>query len=102
MTAPLPAPPTGASTWDQALGCVHGSGRSLRASALPLHLHVGVDFKKLLEQAGLVETYVDADGKIAMRLTADGERVARQMAMSSEDEQDALLAALVEAAEDDA
>jgi DNA-binding MarR family transcriptional regulator len=56
---------------------------------------------EMLEQAGLVETYVDSDGRGAMRLTAEGERVARQMAMSSEDEQDLLLAALVEAAEEE-
>lgn len=55
----------------------------------------------MLEQAGLVETYVDTDGKAAMRLTAEGERVARQMTTSSEDDQVALLAALVEAAEDE-
>ena len=52
------------------------------------------------EEEGLVETYVDSTGRAAMRLTADGERVARQMALSPDDEQDALLAALVEAAED--
>lgn len=36
-----------------------------------------------------------------MRLTSYGERVARRMAMSPEDEQAALPAALVEASEDD-
>jgi hypothetical protein len=46
--------------------------------------------------AGLVETYVDADGQQAMRLTADGERVARQLAMLGADEQDVLMAALLE------
>jgi DNA-binding MarR family transcriptional regulator len=54
----------------------------------------------ILKQAGLVETYVDPSGRAAMRLTSDGERVARQMALSSEDDQEALLAALVEAAEE--
>ena len=52
---------------------------------------------ELLDGAGLVEQYVNEDGKEAMRLTAEGEKVARQIPFSSEDEQDALLAALVEA-----
>lgn len=60
------------------------------------------EMRDVLEGAGLVETYVDQDGMDAMRLTANGTRLARQIAMSSEDEQDALLAALVEAtAKDD-
>jgi hypothetical protein len=48
-----------------------------------------------LEAAGLVEVYVKADGKQAMRLTGDGERLARQMAMS--EDPDAVLEALLEA-----
>jgi DNA-binding MarR family transcriptional regulator len=48
-----------------------------------------------LEGAGLVEVYVNADGKQAMRLTDDGERLARQMAMSQDP--DAVLDALLEA-----
>jgi hypothetical protein len=48
-----------------------------------------------LEAAGLVEVYVKADGKQAMRLTGDGERLARQMAMC--EDPDAVLEALLEA-----
>ncbi len=47
-----------------------------------------------LEAAGMVEVYTD-DGQQAMRLTPDGERVARQLAMAGEDGQDALLAGLL-------
>ena len=68
-------------------------------------IHGGVELDAMLEvpeQAGLVETYVNGGGKDAMRWTADGERVARQMAMSSDDERGALLAALLEAARDGA
>jgi hypothetical protein len=50
---------------------------------------------ELLEGAGLVEVYVNADGKEAMRFTDDGERLARQMAMSADP--DALLEAQSEA-----
>ena len=46
--------------------------------------------------AGLVEQYVDEQGQPAIRLTPDGERVARQLAMLGEDGQDALMAALLE------
>jgi hypothetical protein len=49
--------------------------------------------------AGLVEYYVDEDGQQAMRLSPDGERVARQLAMLGEDGQDVLMAALLEYAE---
>ncbi len=35
----------------------------------------------LLSQAGMVEVYVNEDGKPTMRLTPTGERVARPMAM---------------------
>jgi hypothetical protein len=50
--------------------------------------------------AGLLETYTDAEGQQqAMRLTPGGERVARQLAMAGEDDQDALLAALLDDAE---
>jgi len=51
----------------------------------------------VLQGAGLVEAYVNEDGKDAMRLRPEGERVARQMVMLPKGEQDALLAALVEA-----
>jgi hypothetical protein len=43
-----------------------------------------------------VQTYTDPDGREAMRLTPDGERVARQLAMLGEDGQDALMAGLLE------
>lgn len=39
-----------------------------------------------LEAAGLIEEYVNADGKAAMRFTPDVDQVARQMAMSSQDD----------------
>lgn len=51
---------------------------------------------RAVEAAGLVETYVGDDGRPIMRLTPDGERVARQLAMTDEDAQDALMAALLE------
>ena len=54
-----------------------------------------VTILELLEGAGLVEVYVDADGNQAMRLTDDGGRLARQMAMS--DDPDGMLDALLEA-----
>lgn len=50
---------------------------------------------ELLEGAGFIEVYVNAEGKQAMRLTDEGERVARQMAMS--DDPDAVLEALLNA-----
>lgn len=56
------------------------------------------DLDAILEQvdaAGLVEQYVDEDGKPAMRLTPDGERVARQLTMLGEDGQDELIKALL-------
>ena len=37
------------------------------------------------QAAGLIEVYTDDDGDEAMRLTPDGERVARQLAMTDED-----------------
>jgi hypothetical protein len=39
------------------------------------------------------------DGGVAYRLSADGARVARQLAMTSEDAQDALLGGLLDASE---
>ena len=48
-----------------------------------------------VEAAGLVEQYTAVDGQQAMRLTSDGLRVARQLAMIGEDGQDALMAALL-------
>lgn len=44
-----------------------------------------------VEAAGFVEQYVDEDGQQAMRLTPEGVRVARQLAMLGEDGQDALM-----------
>jgi hypothetical protein len=37
------------------------------------------------EAAGLVEQYVDQEGRPAMRLTPEGVRVGRQLAMLGED-----------------
>ena len=54
--------------------------------------------REQLEGAGLMEAYVDADGRQAMRLTDDGKRLARQMTMS--DDPDAVLDALLEAQSD--
>ena len=54
---------------------------------------------ELLEGAGLVEQYTDDEGKEAMRLTPDGARVARQMAMS--DDPEAALNSLLDATEAD-
>jgi hypothetical protein len=54
------------------------------------------DHDALMQQlvtAGLLETFTDDDGDEAMRLTPEGEKVARQLAMS--DDQDALMAALL-------
>ena len=48
-----------------------------------------------LEQAGLVEQYVNDHGEAAMRLTKRGEQVANQAAMSTEDDAAALMAALL-------
>jgi hypothetical protein len=50
-----------------------------------------------LEDAGYIEQFVNADGQQAMRLTPDGERVARQLAMLGEEGQDELMEALLEA-----
>lgn len=52
-----------------------------------------------VEAAGLVEQFTDEDGRPAMRLTPEGVRVARQLAMLGEDGQDALMDALLEDAE---
>ena len=49
-----------------------------------------------VEAAGLVEQFVDEQGRPAMRLTPEGVRVGRQLAMLGEDGQDALMAALLE------
>jgi len=47
-----------------------------------------------VEAAGLVEQYVDDEGQPAMRLTPEGVRVARLLAMLGVDGQDALMAAV--------
>ena len=47
-----------------------------------------------LAEAGLIEVYTDDQGREAYRLTPEGEKVARQLAMSSDP--DALMAALLE------
>ena len=48
------------------------------------------------EKAGIVEVYIDDEGQQIMRLTPKGEQVARQLAMTDEDGQDALMGALLE------
>jgi DNA-binding MarR family transcriptional regulator len=48
-----------------------------------------------LEGAGLVEQYVNEAGEEAMRLTAKGEQVANQAALSSDDDTAALMEALL-------
>jgi hypothetical protein len=47
-----------------------------------------------LVTAGLIETFTDDNGDEAMRLTPDGEKVARQLALG--DDEDELLEALQE------
>lgn len=54
---------------------------------------------EVLEQASLVEPYVNDEGTEAMQLTADGEHAARQMAMPWGDSQDVLVAAITKAVE---
>lgn len=64
----------------------------------PMNDH-DAEMDNILEQladAGMVEVYTDADGQQAMKLTPDGERVARQLAMTDEGGQDELLAGLLE------
>ena len=48
-----------------------------------------------VEAAGLVEQYVDEQGRMALRLTPDGVRVGRQLAMLGEVGQDDPMAALL-------
>jgi DNA-binding MarR family transcriptional regulator len=48
-----------------------------------------------LEKAGLVETFTDDEGKVAYRLTPKGAQLGRSMAMSRDDDQMALLEALL-------
>jgi hypothetical protein len=48
---------------------------------------------KQLAAAGLLETFTDDDGDEAMRLTPEGERVARQLALGADE--DTLLEALL-------
>ena len=50
----------------------------------------------MLSEAGLVEVYVNDEGKPSVRLTAEGKQVAQQMALSSEDDGQVLLDALLE------
>lgn len=48
-----------------------------------------------VEAASLVGQFTNEEGRRAMRLTAEGVRVARQLAKLGEDGQDALMAALL-------
>jgi hypothetical protein len=52
-----------------------------------------------LRNAGYVETYTEVDGKEATRLTPEGEKVARLLAMTHEASQDELIEALLGAVE---
>ena len=45
--------------------------------------------------AGLLELFTDDAGDEAMRLTAEGQRAARQLAMTDDDGQDVLMTALL-------
>ena len=49
----------------------------------------------ILTDAGLIESYIDADGKPALRLTAQGAQMGRALAMS--DDAETVLAALLDA-----
>ena len=51
---------------------------------------------KQLVDAGLLELFTDADGDEALRLAPEGECVARQLAMSDDDDHDALVEGLPE------
>ena len=55
-----------------------------------------------LEEDGYVETYTDAEGRRAVRLTASGVRVQQRLAMLGEDGQDELMARLLEARDEEA
>lgn len=48
-----------------------------------------------LVEAGLLELFTDDDGDEAMRLTPEGEKVARQLAMTDQAGQDELMEALL-------
>ena len=48
-----------------------------------------------LEDAGYVERYTNDDGQDAMRLTASGEQVARQLAMMAENDDAVMLTGLL-------
>ena len=51
---------------------------------------------KQLVTAGLLELFTDDDGDEAMRLTPAGAKVVRQLAMTDDDSQDAVLGALLD------
>lgn len=55
----------------------------------------------MLESAGLLRQTID-EGKPALQLTPKGVQVARQMAMSSEEDAFAMFTAVLDAAEGDA
>lgn len=48
------------------------------------------------EQAGLIEIYVNEEGREAYRLNEQGARVSRQLAMPGDDEGEGLMAALLD------
>jgi DNA-binding MarR family transcriptional regulator len=49
-----------------------------------------------LEQAGLVESYVNEDGKVAYRLTTRGAQLGRSLALAGDDDAAVVLDALLE------
>jgi len=51
-----------------------------------------------LEEAGLVETFTNDEGKVAYRLTGQGVQVARQMALAGDEDAAVVLDALLDAA----
>jgi hypothetical protein len=51
-----------------------------------------------LEGAGLVETFADDEGRPSMRLTEQGVQIARQMALSGDEDAQVLLDALLDGA----
>ena len=79
--------------WERA-GTPNGAGPRRRCHPLDLDSETEA-ILDAAEAAGLVEAYIDDEGRQVMRLTPVGERVARQLAMTDEAGQDDLVAALL-------
>lgn len=71
------------------------NGRRLRSLAADRDAELDTILEQV-ETAGLVEQFTDEEGRPSMRLTPEGVRVARQLAMLGEDGQDALMDAVLE------